>query len=255
MVDEVWASSNFTLEAYQKATTKPTQLMPLAVSVDRVKELTRKELGLPEDKFFFLFVFDFNSHLERKNPDAIIKAFQLAFKKKDKDNVGLVFKVMNTDANDAKWKVFISKCNTDRRIYILDKTLSREKVLGLIKICDCYVSLHRSEGFGRTMAEAMLLGKPVIATNYSGNIDFIDNSNNLCVSFEKVSVSDKYQFVEPNDLATWANPNVENAKSRLILAYQKKLFNNHNNFANHKINNVKVLGEKLKNHLFIIYKN
>ena len=227
MVDEVWASSNFTLEAYQKATTKRTQLMPLAVSVDRVMDLTRKEFGLPEDKFLFLFVFDFNSHLERKNPDAIIEAFQLAFKKKDNDNVGLVFKVMNTDGNNEKWKKFINKCNADRRISILDKTLSREKVLGLIKTCDCYVSLHRSEGFGRTIAEALILGKPVIATNYSGNTDFGQDLTYIKINFNLVSAKNIYFFADISENYVWGDANIYDASNamQIIIRNQNKLKN------------------------------
>jgi glycosyltransferase involved in cell wall biosynthesis len=222
MVDEVWASSNFTLGAYQKATTKRTQLMPLAVSVDRVMDLTRKEFGLPEDKFLFLFVFDFNSHLERKNPDAIIEAFQLAFKKKDNDNVGLVFKVMNTNSNDEKWKKFIARCSLDKRILIFDTTFSRNKVLGLIKACDCYVSLHRSEGFGRTIAEAMILNRQIIATNYSGNKDYLNSKDSFLVDTNLTEVKKGYQFLESSDCALWANPKISIAASFMQDAIKNK---------------------------------
>jgi glycosyltransferase involved in cell wall biosynthesis len=140
----------------------------------------------------------------RKNPMATLQAFKQAFQPND-NTVGLVLKTMNTKPNNPEWQAFIKECQTDNRIQIITETLDRSEVLGLINACDAYVSLHRAEGFGRTLAEAMLLGKPVIATNYSGNVDFMQNELAYPVNFELVNVEqNSYQWVSNEDSAKWA---------------------------------------------------
>jgi len=208
LVDEVWASSHFLYDMYKEATAKPVKLVPLAVSVDRMKPYPRKHYGLPEKKFLFLYIFDFNSSVARKNPMATLHAFKQAFQPND-NTVGLVLKTMNTKPNNPEWQAFIKECQTDNRIQIITETLDRSEVLGLINACDAYVSLHRAEGFGRTLAEAMLLGKPVIATNYSGNVDFMQNELAYPVNFELVNLQkDSYQWVENEDSPKWAEVNL-----------------------------------------------
>ncbi|WP_281814383.1 glycosyltransferase family 4 protein [Limnohabitans sp. MORI2] len=208
LVDEVWASSQFLYDMYQQATDKPVKLVPLAVSVERMKPYPRKHYGLPEKKFLFLYIFDFNSSVARKNPMAAVQAFKQAFKPTD-NTVGLVLKTMNTKPNNPEWQAFLKECQTDKRIQLITETLDRPEVLGLINACDAYVSLHRAEGFGRTLAEAMLLGKPVIATNYSGNVDFMQNELAYPVDFELVNVEqNSYQWVSNEDSAKWATANL-----------------------------------------------
>jgi glycosyltransferase involved in cell wall biosynthesis len=208
LVDEVWSGSSFSLETYQKNTLKPCFLMPLATNVDRVKTLTRKHFGLPKTAFLFLYVLDFNSSLNRKNPHALVEAFKQAFGSGDR-SVALVLKIMNVSEEDSRWQEFKSLCAQDSRIHILNTTMDRPEILGLIKVCDAYVSPHRAEGFGRTLAEAMLFGKPVVATNYSGNVDFMEPSLTLPVDYELVPVGEgDYHFVEPQDQAVWAEPSI-----------------------------------------------
>jgi glycosyltransferase involved in cell wall biosynthesis len=211
LVDEVWASSVFLEKMYKLATKKPVTLMPLSVSVDRVVKHDRKYFNLPKNKFLYLYVFDFNSHLKRKNPESIINTFKYAFIKEDK-KVGLVFKVMNAKLDTEEWKNFLNKCRSDERIYLITETLPREDLLALISICDAYVSLHRSEGFGRTMAEAMLFGKPVIATNYSGNKDFMHIDVTFPVDYTLVDVNkEDYFFVDVDDVVEWAEIDISSA--------------------------------------------
>jgi glycosyltransferase involved in cell wall biosynthesis len=111
----------------------------------------------------------------------------------------------------------LASCQEDKRIYVLTETMDRPDVLGLIDCCDAYVSLHRAEGFGRTIAEAMQLGKPVIATNYSGNVDFKNKSQYFLINYELTEVEIfSYQWVEESDLANWANPKIENAAESFV---------------------------------------
>jgi glycosyltransferase involved in cell wall biosynthesis len=217
LVDELWGCSQFSFEMYERSTQKPVIAMPLATSIERVKPFTRKHYGLPAKAFLFLYVFDFNSHLERKNPMAAIEAFQKAFG--EKEPVGLVLKVMNTKSDNPQWLEFEKKIKQDKRLYLMSKTLERSDVLGLIQSCDAYVSPHRAEGFGRTLTEAMLMGKPVVATNYSGNQFFMNPQISFPVDYELVPVkAGDYYFVETEDQAVWANPSITHMASQMRAA-------------------------------------
>ena len=105
-------------------------------------------------------------------------------------------------------------------ITIIDEIYSEEETLSLISACDCYVSLHRSEGWGLTMAEAMLLGKPVIATGYSGNMDFMDNSNSLLVDYQIVTLERAYPPYAAG--FHWANPSVDHAAQLMRQVYENQ---------------------------------
>ncbi len=218
VVDEVWAATRFTQEMFSASTDKPVTLMPLPVSVARMKKTSRRALGLPARRFLFLYVFDFNSYLARKNPLAVIDAFQRAFPAGD-DSVGLVLKTMNSRGSNPAWDEFTQRCEADPRIVLLQRTLDREVVLGLVNACDAYVSLHRSEGFGRTLAEAMLLGKPVVGTGFSGNADFLTSDTGYPVKWKKRAVAvGEYPFVENDDGAWWAEPDVSHAARQMRAA-------------------------------------
>ena len=222
-VDEVWAASEFTREMYTRAQSKsaapvPVTKMPLPASVARVQTLTRRQLGLPARQFLFLYVFDFNSYLARKNPFAAVQAFRKAFAAEDR-SVRLVLKTMNADAKNPVWRRFVKACAADARIVLMDKTMERSEVLGLIKACDAYVSLHRSEGFGRTLAEALLLGKPVVATNFSGNVDFLTDETGFPVRWKRRALAPgEYPFVAESDHAWWAEPDIADAARQMRAA-------------------------------------
>jgi glycosyltransferase involved in cell wall biosynthesis len=218
VLDEVWAATRFTQTMFSAETDRPVTLMPLPVSVDRMKKTTRRTLGLPAKRFLFLFIFDFNSYLARKNPFAVIQAFQKAFAAADQ-TVGLVLKTMNSRPQDAAWLEFTHQCAADKRIVLLDHTLDREVVLGLVNACDAYVSLHRAEGFGRTLAEAMLLGKPVVGTDFSGNTDFLTKKTGYPVKWTKRELAlGEYPFVEAGDGAYWAEPDIAHAARQMRAA-------------------------------------
>ena len=130
--------------------TEPIAWVPLPMRLARLQTVPRPSLGLPGGRFLFLFVFDFNSYLARKNPLAVIAAFQRAHPVGD-GSVGLVLKTMNGRADNDAWRQFVAVCAADPRITLLDRTLDRGLVLGLVDACDAYVSLRRAEGFGRTL--------------------------------------------------------------------------------------------------------
>ena len=218
LVDEVWAATEFTRAMYAAVSLAPTFRMPLPASVVRVKPMTRRKLGLPAKRFLFVYVFDVNSYLARKNPFAAVKAFRRAFAADD-DLVGLVLKTMNSDPKNPVWRRFVRECAKDARITLLDKTMDRGEMLGLIQACDAYVSLHRSEGFGRTLAEAMLFGKPVVGTDFSGNVDFLTAKTGFPVKWKRRAVRPgEYPFVTAADGAWWAEPDIADAARQMRAA-------------------------------------
>lgn len=228
LVDEVWAATEFTRAMYTAgrvsqasgASSPRVTLMPMAVSVARAVPVTRQKLGLPEKRFLFLYVFDFNSYLVRKNPSAAVKAFRRAFPASD-TSVGLVLKTMNSNPRNPAWLRFLRECAKDPRIVVLERTLDRGEVLGLIDACDAYVSLHRSEGFGRTLAEAMLFGKPVVGTGFSGNADFLTSEIGFPVKWKRRPVAPgDYPFITVADRAWWAEPDIADATRQMQAARQ-----------------------------------
>ena len=224
IVDEIWASSKFLEKMYKQATHKPVKLVPLAVSVERFKPYSRLHFGLKKNKFIFLYIFDFNSSVARKNPMATVLAFKHAFDINDK-SVCLVIKTMNSSPNSNEWLDFVSECKKDNRIKIITDTLNRSEVLGLINACDVYISLHRSEGFGRTIAEAILLDKKIITTNYSGNKDYMVENNDALVKYtEKKVVDNEYHWIDASDNALWADADIFDASAKMkILRTGKNL--------------------------------
>lgn len=207
LYDEYWAPTEFIAEAYRRATDRPVFHMPLAVYLPAIPKLGREHFGLPNDAFLFLFHFDGYSYPARKNPHATIRAFKRAFKSSDQ-NVALVIKSKNLPPVEIER--LEGMIEDDKRIKLLIKDWTKEEVTALENVCDAYVSLHRSEGFGLGPAEMMVLGKPVIVTNYSGNLDFTKKSNSLLVDCKIVPVNEgEYMYYEPGQV--WAEPDIDHA--------------------------------------------
>ncbi len=208
LVDEVWAFSQLTWQSVEKMSPVPVLKMPSAVALPQVKRYQRKAWSLPESSYLFVFSFDGNSSLARKNPLGVINAFQKAFPK-GTEAVGLVIKCMRPDLKNRAWKSILKMALDDSRIKIIDQMLNKPEVLGLYKVCDCFVSLHRAEGFGRGIAEALLLGLKVIATDHGGNVDFCLPGSAYLVSYKLIKVG-KNDYVEPTG-QYWAEPNISDA--------------------------------------------
>jgi O-antigen biosynthesis protein len=209
MVDEVWGISEFVAESYRTRSTVPVFSMPLAVSLPVLqRQYSKSYFGLPKNCFQFLFTFDAASYIDRKNPIAAVRAFRLAFPRGD-EKVHLLIKTMNTHSEDPLWNTLVAEAKLDARIAIMDKRLERDEVLGLNSVCDAFVSLHRSEGFGFNLAEAMLIGKPVIATNYSGSREFAREGTACVVDYRLVPVPERAYPFSPEQV--WAEPNIEHA--------------------------------------------
>lgn len=209
MVNEVWAPSAFIHDAIAAATAAPVRLMPLCVSLPALDARhDRRHFGLDTDAYVFLYTFDFLSYLERKNPCAAVTAFRRAFPR-GSEKVRLVLKTMNGDPSSAAWQRLQAAIDGDPRITLLDRTMERREVLGLCATSDAFVSLHRAEGFGRGPAEAMALGKPVIATAYSGNMDFTKPDTAFLVDYRLIPVGPgEYPMHEGQ---VWADADIDHA--------------------------------------------
>lgn len=218
LVDEVWVSTQHTYDSLKSICDKPLYLMPMAVELGPVKKLgshakTRHHFNLPVDAKLFCFSFDLKSYVDRKNPQACVDAFLKAFPKKDFDEseVGLVIKAHKPAKPDAVWTKLKRLASRDKRIHIIEETLSRPELLALYQSCNCYLSLHRAEGFGRGLAEALQLGLHVICTGYSGNVDFCQPPQADLVRYKLVRVR-KGQYPYSSG-QVWAEPNIDHAAS------------------------------------------
>jgi glycosyltransferase involved in cell wall biosynthesis len=187
LVDEVMVATGFVGNAVAHATRKPVTRIPMPLGVLHDSGLQRVDFGLPEDAFVFLTSFDFSSRMERKNPEAVIRAFREAFPAQRRD-VRLLVKSSNGHRFPHLLKHLLAIAGGDERIIIRDEVIAREHLNALQRCCDAYVSLHRAEGFGLGLAECMAMGKPVIATGWSGNMEFMDADSAGLVDFTLVPV-------------------------------------------------------------------
>ena len=182
-----------------------------------IEEFDRGDLGLPEG-FVFLFVFDYHSVFERKNPLALIEAFEQAFP--EDSGASLVLKSINSEHYQGEHGRLMEAAKGHGDIHVIDRYVTAAEKNAMFAGCDCYVSLHRSEGFGNTLAEAMYLGKPVIATGYSGNMEFMTQQNSYPVDYALRPIGDD---AGPYPAAgEWAEPDVGHA-ARLM----RRVFEDH----------------------------
>jgi glycosyltransferase involved in cell wall biosynthesis len=208
VLDELWVASDFVLEAIAPVAPRPVRKFPLPVVVPPIPEgITRLDLGLPDERFVFLFVYDFFSTAARKNPVGLIEAFRRAFG--PDDGPVLVLKSINGEKRVPELERVRLAAAGRPDVIVRDEYLSSEQHRALLAHCDAYVSLHRSEGFGMDMAKAMGLGKPVVATGYSGNLEFMDDANAYLVDYDLVPVGPGCDPYPPD--SRWAQPRIEHA--------------------------------------------
>lgn len=210
-VDGILVASRFVEQAFRARTDKPILRLPLPLPPPAPPAMTRDQFGL-DAGFTFLCMFDFHSAIERKNPFAVIAAFRQAFAG-GRDDVRLLIKTSNAAAAPEQLGRLMAAIGGDPRITVRDQHLHRSHLQALQAQCDAYVSLHRAEGFGLGMAEAMALGKPVIATGWSGNVDFMDRDNSLLIGYRLAPVpAGDYPDAAG---ARWAEPDVAAAAAAM----------------------------------------
>ena len=203
--DEVWAASNFIKDAISAKAPVPVVRVPTVVNLKPGKKLSRVDLGLPERRFLFLAMFDTKSVLERKNPLGVVRAFKKAFPN-DVERVGLILKFNNPDYEQPEMRAVREEIRGLENVLVIDRLLTRDELPSLIDACDCFVSLHRSEGFGLGPAEAMSLGKAAIITNWSGNTDYMTADNCIAIDYQLVPLERDYGPYKAHQ--HWAEPDL-----------------------------------------------
>lgn len=228
LLDEIWVSSEYGVSIYKPEAGKP--VTSVGMCFEDVPDLTRKEardyicrrFRLSGDEFVFLVAFDSFSFVQRKNPLGVLRAFQKAFD--GIENVRLIVKTQNRESvsdqvQDRIWKQVEALLESDSRIHVMNETVRYEDVLRLKKGSDCYISLHKSEGWGFGMIEAMNLKTPVVCTAYSGNLEFCNDETAWLVDYEEQALTeDDYIFVRKGQV--WAEPDVSHAATQLRAVYE-----------------------------------
>ena len=210
-VDEIWAPTEFIAGAMRGAFCKPVFSMLPGLELSPFTPRPKTAFGMDPGKTTFAFIFDMNSRMQRKNPLGLIAAFRRAFQ--PDEPVELVIKVSPPESYYRdQWNELRAAADASG-VRLLDRVMSRDELLAFLNATDAYASLHRSEGFGLTCAEAMLLGKPVVATNYSGNTDFMNARNSYLVAYDRVQLADD---IDPYPRgAYWAEPNLDHAAAQM----------------------------------------
>tara|TARA_B100000700_G_scaffold148161_1_gene165056 strand:+ start:10110 stop:11474 length:1365 start_codon:yes stop_codon:yes gene_type:complete len=211
--EEVWGISNFVTHALEEVHHSTIYSAPIVLP-PVIREMHSNESNKP---FRFLFIFDAGSFIERKNPLAVVKAFQSAFSRYE--NVELVIKVSNRSISP-HWNEVEQKAASDRRIKLVRGLITEEELCQLWGTANCYVSLHRCEGFGRTIADAVLRKLPVIATNYSGSTDLFPEGYELLVDYTLVPI-EVGQYPLANE-AEWASVSIEDAAKKMKFVYENR---------------------------------
>ena len=228
LVDEIWVATQYLKEIYRKHVQVPVYVMGQAVEPPaRRLPRPRAAFHLAEEDYIFLYTFDAGSGVERKNPLAAARAFQKAFGH-GAEKAALILKTRNagllqSDTERAHWRQVLEMAAGDPRIVVMDTTLTSEQLGGLLAACDCYLSLHRSEGFGYGPAEAMVLGKPAIATGYSGVTDFCTPRTALLVDYtlERVPAG-AYPYMDREREYYWAAPDIDDAARHMRRLYEDR---------------------------------
>ncbi|MEB3262371.1 MAG: glycosyltransferase [Cyanobacteriota bacterium] len=234
LVDEIWVSSRHIQTALEGETSKPVLCMPLCVDAgflelthssdaDRLQQ--RLAFQLPANAVLALCSFDLSSYSQRKNPWGAIQTFQRAFPPAlvggGRTDVGLVVKTFPPARPHQDWERLKRVAALDPRIQIVEASLSREVLSALYGCCDVLLSLHRAEGFGRVLAEALQLGLDVIATDWSGNTDFCHGPLAHPVPCSLVPVPPGAYPHWPGQ--HWADPDLTAAADTLVRVVQTRL--------------------------------
>ena len=237
-IDEIWTPSEFIFNALDEFK-KIKKLMPLCVEYPdktlkeinyKNKKILRNKFKIPSNKLVFLCSFDLESYVERKNPWAAINAFQMAFEphiKSINKEVFLIIKTFKPLSKNRDWEMIKELTLIDDRIKIIEEDLSQKDLLSLYSCCDVLISLHRSEGFGRIIAECIQLGLEIVTTNWGGNTDFCDPNITHLVKYKfKDIIPGTYPYW-PNQ--KWADPDLYQAADIFKQIYYGKRLNNNQN--------------------------
>jgi glycosyltransferase involved in cell wall biosynthesis len=212
---EVWAASSFIDRSLRAAISVPVIHLPDACEPHLTQPLPRQHFGLDDSCFLILFFFDLSSYSTRKNPEAAIEAFRRVVAARPSSQVQLVLKINNSARHPgALPKLLDAIGELGDRVKLLDVTMTDNEIKSLVRCCDCFLSLHRSEGFGRGPAEAMFFGKPVVATGWSGNMEYMNPEVSFPVAFDLIPVKEGEYLAWQRQ--HWAEPRISDAVTALL---------------------------------------
>jgi glycosyltransferase involved in cell wall biosynthesis len=214
--DEIWVASDFCRESIRAASPIPVELVPPAIPGAESREV-RSCIGLKTSDFLFLTILDALSVVERKNPVGTVQAFARAFP--EPSGVLLHVQICNADQIPGLLAA-LEKAGEGARVRISNGLLGRREIEDLLEACDAYVSLHRAEGFGFPIAEAMALGKPVIATDYSGSTDYLNDTTGFPVHWRRLTLVERIRDYEAG--THWAEPDPAHAASQMRFVYENR---------------------------------
>jgi len=257
--NEIWTPSSYCQNVISKKSPIPVLSMPHAVPLEaplvRVKDLRAKVIADRKNSFVFAFFFDYKSQITRKNVLGLIDSFRIAFGENNED-VSLLLKTYPSEYHQEERETIIEKIGSDSSIILFEEKLERTDLQHLISEIDCYVSLHHSEGFGLTMAEAMGLGKPVIATAYSGNMEYMNVNNALLVKYSMTYLTEPVGPFLAGSI--WAEPDLNHAAQLMKnVALKKQSFDKLTGLAKEEMlkkYNMHCVGESMHDRINIISK-
>ncbi len=210
-LDELWAPSRFCQRSYEALSTIPVRYVPPCVLPPVAQAAPRSKFGMDTKRFYFFFAFDVFSIPERKNPVAVIDAFNLAASRTKRD-IGLIIHVNQASHNPELLRKLRERATS--RVIVHTDGISRSDVEALLACSDAYISLHRSEGLGLPPIEALYLRKPVVATNYGGVTDFLDTTTGFPVDFDLIRLGHDYHPYPSG--ALWAEPDIDSASTAML---------------------------------------
>lgn len=215
LVDEIWTPSEYISGNFRKITDKPVYTQSYCVTAPVMEQCGRKYFSLPEDQFLYLVMYDSKSTQARKNPMGAIKAYKQAFPQENKD-AGLIIKINNAGGEDMD---LLKKELADyQNVFFITDTLPKTEVNSLIKAADVFISLHRAEGYGLVMAEAMINGTVCVATNYSSNTEFMNDDVACMIGYDLVPLEGDTGFYLKN--SKWAEPHLDEAAAGIRRLYE-----------------------------------
>ena len=219
--DEIWVASEFCRDTFQCLTSLPVvRLPPLVDGLEKDASFGRDHFGFAEGVFVFTYVFATGSNVSRKNPYCLIRAFRGEFG--DSSKVMLFLKVWNSGSDAAAIRELEDAIRGAPNIRLYDGVFSDSEIASLHRQADCLVSPHRSEGFGLNIAETMYFGKPVIATGYSANLDFMNDENGYLIDCRLTPLAKP--DVPYWEGAVWAEPSEDHLRAlmRRVLDNQEE---------------------------------
>lgn len=256
LFQEMWTLSDFCTKTLEKKATMPVLTVPNCANPERdVIPNGREYFHFAAEPFLFMFAYDCNSFVARKNPQAVVKAFMKAFSPED-TRVGLVLKLIYPENFQQHIDELLEMLSPYKNIYYIHKYLSDTEMRTLVQSSDAFISLHRSEGLGLLPMEAMSLGTPVISTAWSGNMEYMNHMNAALVDYTMVPVDGRYAGSVPGDGLLWAEADVDAAAQLMRRMVEDKPWREHLIAHGYQTTNqdynAKTIGAMMRNRLNVL---